>query len=96
MSLRVWLPLNGSLDNQGLDEITPVLTGAVAVDNEGKIGKCYKFGTSLGFGCCISLFEDLVKLLMNSVRLKPSPDLLSFDSVSSKPKLLFKVSVKLI
>lgn len=48
MSLRVWLPLNGSLENKGLDDITPVLTGAVAVDNEGKIGKCYKFGTSLG------------------------------------------------
>lgn len=48
MSLRIWLPLNGSLENKGLDDITPVLTGAVAVDNEGKIGKCYKFGTSLG------------------------------------------------
>lgn len=48
MSLRVWLPLNGSLENKGLDDIIPVLTGAVAMDNEGKIGKCYKFGTSLG------------------------------------------------
>ena len=48
MSLRVWLPLNGSLENKGLDDITPSLTGAVTVDNEGKIGECYKFGTSLG------------------------------------------------
>ena len=48
MSLRVWLPLNGNLDNQGLDNAIPTLTGAVTVDNSGKIGKCYKFGTATG------------------------------------------------
>ena len=42
MSLRVWLPLNGSLENQGLDNITVTNNGA-AVDNNGKIGKCYSF-----------------------------------------------------
>ena len=44
MSLRVWLPLNGNLDNQGLDQVTVTNNGAV-VDNNGKIGKCYSFGT---------------------------------------------------
>ena len=44
MSLRVWLPLNGNLDNQGLDQVTVTNNGAI-VDNNGKIGKCYSFGT---------------------------------------------------
>ena len=42
MSLRVWLPLNGNLNNQGLDQVTVTNNGAV-VDNNGKIGKCYSF-----------------------------------------------------
>ena len=45
MSLRVWLPLNGDLHNQGLDEIAMTNSGAV-VDNSGKIGKCYSFDGS--------------------------------------------------
>lgn len=45
MSLRVWLPLNGSLENQGLDNVTVTNNGAI-VDNNGKIGKCYSFGAS--------------------------------------------------
>ena len=45
MSLRVWLPLNGSLENKGLDDITVTNNGAT-VDNNGKIGKCYSFGAS--------------------------------------------------
>ena len=44
MSLRVWLPLNGSLENKGLDDITVTNNGAT-IDNNGKIGKCYSFGT---------------------------------------------------
>lgn len=42
MSLRVWLPLNGSLDNQGLDNVVVTNNGAT-IDNNGKIGKCYSF-----------------------------------------------------
>lgn len=42
MSLRVWLPLNGNLNNQGLSDITVTNNGAT-VDNNGKIGKCYYF-----------------------------------------------------
>ena len=41
MSLQVWLPLNGNLENQGLSNITITNNGAT-VDNNGKIGKCYK------------------------------------------------------
>ena len=42
MSLCVWLPLNGDLENKGLDDITVVNNGAT-IDNNGKIGKCYSF-----------------------------------------------------
>ena len=48
MSLRVWLPLNGDLENKGLDDVSATLTGAVAVNDSGKIGKCYQFGTGTG------------------------------------------------
>ena len=40
MSLQVWLPLNGNLNNQGLSEVTVTNSGA-AVDSSGKIGSCY-------------------------------------------------------
>lgn len=42
MSLRVWLPLNGDLTNNGLSDVTVTNNGAT-VDNAGKIGKCYNF-----------------------------------------------------
>ena len=45
MSLRVWLPLNGTLDNQGLDDVA-VTNNRATVDNSGKIGKCYNFNGS--------------------------------------------------
>ena len=42
MSLQVWLPLNGNLNNQGLSNVTVVNNGATVNDN-GKVGKCYSF-----------------------------------------------------
>lgn len=42
MSLQVWLPLNGNLNNQGLSEVTVTNNGAT-VDSSGKIGSCYLF-----------------------------------------------------
>ena len=39
MSLRVWLPLNGDLRNQGLDDVTVTATGTTTFV-DGKIGKC--------------------------------------------------------
>lgn len=43
MSLIAWYPLNGNLNNQGLDGETKQanVQADVAVDNNGKIGKCY-------------------------------------------------------
>lgn len=43
--LKIWLPLNGDLHNQGLSDITVTNNGAT-INNSGKIGKCYEFGSS--------------------------------------------------
>ena len=45
MALRVWLPLNGTLENKGVSDFTITNNGA-AIDNSGKIGKCYYFNGS--------------------------------------------------
>lgn len=42
MALQIWLPLNGDLTNQGLNDVI-VTNNGVTVDNNGKIGKCYRF-----------------------------------------------------
>lgn len=42
MSLQVWLPLNGNLNNNGLYDLdSAVVQNGVTVDDNGKIGKCY-------------------------------------------------------
>lgn len=48
MALQVWLPLTGHLENQGLSDITVTNNGAT-VDNSGKLGKCYSFGTTSSY-----------------------------------------------
>lgn len=48
MSLQVWLPLTGHLDNQGLSDITVTNNGAT-VDNSGKLGECYSFDTASSY-----------------------------------------------
>lgn len=45
MSLQVWLPLNGNLNNQGLLSTT-VTSSTAAYNTSGKIGKCYNNTTS--------------------------------------------------
>lgn len=46
MSLQVWLPFNGSFENQGCGDyvITENSSSKVAYDDNGKIGKCKKAG----------------------------------------------------
>ena len=55
MSLQVWMPLNGNLNNQGLDgslEFTNTASAIVATD--GKIGSCYSFSATSGTGLLLS------------------------------------------
>lgn len=56
MSLVVWLPLLGNTNNQGLSDIAVVNNGAT-VNNSGKLGKCYSFGTSTSY---LTLSNDAV------------------------------------
>lgn len=50
MALKVWLPLNGNLNNLGASsEIIFNTTGTPTIDNNGKIGKCYSFNGSSYF-----------------------------------------------
>jgi len=41
MALKVWLPLNGSLENKGISDVKLTST-AFTIENSGKIGKCIK------------------------------------------------------
>jgi len=45
MSLQVWMPLNGSLENKGLTDVT-ITNNNATVDSSGKIGQCYSFNGS--------------------------------------------------
>lgn len=45
MALQIWLPLNGDIHNQGLNNVAITNNGAT-VNNSGKIGKCYSFNGS--------------------------------------------------
>lgn len=45
MSLKLWLPLNGSLKNNGISDAIITASGA-AVNASGKIGQCYSFDGS--------------------------------------------------
>lgn len=48
MGLRVWLPLNGSLENQGLSTLS-ITNSSATVDTAGKIGSCYSFNGSSAY-----------------------------------------------
>ena len=55
MSLQVWLPLNGNLNNYGLDgSLGFTNTASATVAADGKIGSCYSFSTTSGNGLLLS------------------------------------------
>lgn len=56
MSLKVWLPLTGKLNNQGTADISITNSGAT-VDNAGKIGKCYKFNNTAALSTHIDVSQ---------------------------------------
>ena len=45
MALRVWLPLNGDLENKGISDYE-VRSANITIVDDGKIGKCYSFNGS--------------------------------------------------
>lgn len=47
MALRVWLPLNGNINNQGLSTLTP--SGTPTFLNDGKMGKCISLTPRVSF-----------------------------------------------
>lgn len=81
MSLQVWLPLNGNLDNQGLSDVQPSI-GSNTVDSSGKIGKCIKVTSaidtllpasnwdfvnkSVSFGCWAKISKSELQSLVSS------------------------------
>ena len=56
MALKIWLPLNGNLDNLGTRRPAIALVGTPTVNNNGKIGQCYTFNGSNG----ISVAEQVL------------------------------------
>lgn len=47
MALKIWLPLNGNLDNKGISDLKFSYSGSnISVSNDGKIGQCYRRTTS--------------------------------------------------
>lgn len=46
VSLQVWLPLDGNLNNQGIASCSATAGGGVSVVNDEKFGKCYSFDGS--------------------------------------------------
>ena len=60
MSLKIWLPLNGTLENKGVSNINIVNENAT-INTAGKIGSCYSFN---GSGYRIHLSgDDLFKCI---------------------------------
>ena len=52
MALQVWLPLNGDLHNQGLNQNVTATNHGAVVNDSGKIGKCYSFNGSNNYLSC--------------------------------------------
>ena len=66
MALQVWLPLNGDLHNQGLNQkIIPSTLGTVSYDNNGKIGKCFISGGTSQLTNGISLNTNFINMFNN-------------------------------
>lgn len=48
MSLQIWLPLNGSIKNQGLSDLTFTASNLTHTTTDGKLGSCYTGNGSNG------------------------------------------------
>lgn len=76
MSLRLWLPLNGTLENKGSDTVT-IINNNATIDSSGKIGQCYSFNNS---DSMIKIEGDLVSSMKSKTSFTISFWLYSNDS----------------
>lgn len=60
MSLQVWLPLNGKIDNYGLLNIQGTQQGTITWNTDGKIGKCLSAGDGTQIVNGISYNSNLI------------------------------------
>lgn len=56
MGLRIWLPLQGNLENKGLSKVTLTTFGTPTIE-DGKIGQCYTFNEDSYFVSTESFLE---------------------------------------
>lgn len=80
MSLQVWLPLNGNLDNQGLVN-APTTNNGATINNNGKIGKCYSFGGNNYITLPTSILDNFSNEISVSVWINISAWNSSYDSI---------------
>lgn len=76
MALRVWLPLNGNINNYGISDAVVTNSGA-KVDNNGKIGKCYAFNGTNNYMTVPLKYSDTMTF---ALWYKPSINSNSFSS----------------
>ena len=57
MALRIWLPLNGNLNNQGLGKNANFTSGTYSYDTNGKIGKSLSVSTTTETNLPIDLWD---------------------------------------
>lgn len=63
MSLQVWLPLNGGLQNRGIKKYNISTLGTISWPATGKIGKCFQGGAGTQVSNGISLDSNLTNIL---------------------------------
>lgn len=83
MSLIVWLPLNGDLENFGLDSAKP--SGNIVYDTNGKIGKCGRMDSQLSLVPTSQIYTDnmSVSFWMKSTASSPSWHIIvALDNIS--------------
>lgn len=63
MSLQVWLPLCGNIQNQGLMDITTSALGTVAYNTNGKIGSAFRAGGTSQVTNGVSINNNFLEML---------------------------------
>ena len=88
MALRVWLPLNGTLENKGVSNYTITSSGSSVVTN-GKIGSCMKITSTTSMGYTPDFNNNSLSLggwfKFNLAEIKAKVDTLTYSSSATSP-----------